>query len=54
MGLNHTKTVPNSTDVWWEVSENANKYNYLPTCKIKQLNLSEIRLTFLCIFRLIF
>jgi hypothetical protein len=33
MGLNRTKTIPNSTDVWWEMSEYGNKYTYQPSCK---------------------
>ncbi len=33
MGLNRTKTIPNSTDVWWEMSELENKYSYIPSCK---------------------
>lgn len=33
MGLNRTKNIPNSTDVWWEVSEVGNKYTYTPSCK---------------------
>ncbi|CAM4812248.1 unnamed protein product [Rotaria magnacalcarata] len=32
MGLNRTKTIPNSTDVWWEMSEHGNKYSYTPSC----------------------
>ena len=42
MGLNRTKTIPNSTDVWWEMSEYENmseynkKYIYTPSCKKKK------------------
>ncbi|CAF0821922.1 unnamed protein product [Adineta steineri] len=32
MGLNRTKSIPNSTDVWWEMSEHENKYDYRPSC----------------------
>ncbi|CAF0897645.1 unnamed protein product [Adineta ricciae] len=41
MGLNRTKTIPNSTDVWWEVNENITKldestkkhqYSFIPSC----------------------
>ena len=31
MGLNRTRTVPNSTSVWWEMSEYDNKYLYTPS-----------------------
>ena len=35
MGLNRTKSIPNSTDVWWEMSEqkNTSDYDYRPSCK---------------------
>jgi hypothetical protein len=33
MRLNRTKTIPNSTDVWWEMSEHKNKYDFIPSCK---------------------
>ncbi|CAF4033815.1 unnamed protein product, partial [Rotaria sp. Silwood2] len=38
MGLNSTKTVPNSTDVWWEMSEYGNKYSYTPSCAFSGQN----------------
>ena len=37
MGLNRTKLIPNSTDVWWEMWEMRNKsYSYTPSCKYKR------------------
>ncbi|CAF1201689.1 unnamed protein product [Rotaria sp. Silwood1] len=38
MGLNRTTTIPNSTDVWWEMSEYGNKYTYTPSCAISNQN----------------
>jgi hypothetical protein len=35
MGLNSTKTIPNSTDVWWEMSEHGNTYEYRPSPSCK-------------------
>jgi len=37
MGLNRT-SIPNSTDVWWEMSEHNNSYPYSPSpnCKKKK------------------
>jgi len=40
MGLNRTKTIPNSTDVWWEMSELENKYTYIPSCKKQRESVS--------------
>ncbi len=40
MGLNRTKTIPNSTDVWWEMSELENKYTYIPSCKKQRKSVS--------------
>ncbi len=34
MGLN--RSIPNSTEVWWEMSENRLAYNVLPACKLKK------------------
>jgi hypothetical protein len=36
MGLNRTKTIPNSTDVWWEMSEQNNTYEYRPSLNCKK------------------
>ncbi|CAF1290556.1 unnamed protein product, partial [Rotaria sordida] len=38
MGLNRTTTIPNSTDVWWEMSEHGNRYNYNPSCAYPNRN----------------
>ncbi len=35
MGLNSTKTIPNSTNVWWEMSEYGNTYEYRPSPSCK-------------------
>jgi hypothetical protein len=35
MGLNSTKTIPNSTNVWWEMSEHGNTYEYRPSPSCK-------------------
>ncbi|CAF1290006.1 unnamed protein product [Adineta steineri] len=32
MGLNRTKSIPNSTEVWWEMSENRTRYKVSPSC----------------------
>ncbi len=34
MGLNRT-SIPNSTDVWWEMSEHNNSYPYSPSPSCK-------------------
>ncbi len=33
MGLNRTKTIPNSTYVWWQMFEYDENYKVNPSCK---------------------
>ena len=35
MGLNRTRSVPNSTDVWWEMSENRTGFKVSSSCKLE-------------------
>lgn len=34
MGLNRITSVPNSTNVWWKMSENRTGYKFKPLCKL--------------------
>ena len=33
MSLNQTRSIPNSTDVWWEMSESRDGFKVSPSCK---------------------
>ncbi len=37
MGLNCSKTIPNSTHVWWQMFEYDNNYKFNPSCKKKKI-----------------
>ncbi len=54
MGLNHT-SIPNSTDVWWEMSEYGDTYPYKPkpNCKYNKKKVFSIHF-FIYICRLPF
>ena len=34
MGLNQTQSIPNSTDVWWEMTANRSKFKFNPSCRV--------------------
>ncbi len=34
MGLNRIKEVPNSTEVWWKMTENRTGFKVSPSCKL--------------------
>jgi hypothetical protein len=34
MGLN--RSIPSSTEVWWQMRENRSQYNVLSSCKLKK------------------
>ena len=36
MGLNRTRSIPNSTEVWWEMAENRAGFRVTPLCKLKE------------------
>ncbi|CAF4702929.1 unnamed protein product [Rotaria sp. Silwood1] len=38
MGLNRTRSIPNSTEVWWEMSENRTLYTVSPSCSSPSQN----------------
>ncbi|CAF3646268.1 unnamed protein product [Rotaria sordida] len=38
MGLNQTRSIPNSTEVWWEMSENRVGYRVSPSCSSSSEN----------------
>lgn len=33
MGLNQTREIPNSTDVWWKMTETRTGSHFIPSCK---------------------
>ena len=48
MGLNRSKDIPNSTDVWWELHEARNDYRFIPSCSSPRLrHRAEIELELL-------
>lgn len=40
MSLNRTRSIPNSTEVWWEMSEKRTNFRVTPSCKLKKISTS--------------